>query len=259
VIRFCSLGSGSGGNALLVEVSHGSRVRRLLVDCGFGPRTLAQRLQARAGLALTDLDGLLLTHEHADHVAGVRALLARHTLTVAATRGTWLACGLDTAEPRWLPISPGSEFTLADAQIFAVPVAHDAAEPVQFVITDGDRRLGIVTDLGGYDEVMVGALDGVAALVLECNHDVEMLEHGPYPPFLKARIGGPRGHLSNRAAAGLLAALDRRRLRIVVAAHLSEVNNRPELAQQALGEVLGVAANEVDIAHFRHGLPWRTV
>jgi len=126
VIRFCSLGSGSGGNALLVEVSHGSRVRRLLVDCGFGPRTLAQRLQARAGLALTDLDGLLLTHEHADHVAGVRALLARHTLTVAATRGTWLACGLDTAEPRWLPISPGSEFTLADAQIFAVPVAHDA-------------------------------------------------------------------------------------------------------------------------------------
>jgi phosphoribosyl 1,2-cyclic phosphodiesterase len=257
VLRFCSLGSGSSGNALVVEARVGLFTTRLLVDNGF-PFAALQRRLARAGLTLPDLDAVLLTHEHADHVGGVAALLRRTSLPVYASAGTAAAAQLKRAG-RWRPLRAGVSVDLGGVAVHPFAVPHDASEPLQFVFDDGACRLGVVTDLGAPTAAVAAALGGVAALVLECNHDIELLLGGRYPPFLKQRIAGAQGHLSNAQAADLLARLDRSALRQVVAAHLSRENNRPQLARAALAAVLGCAAAEVRVADQEQGIGWTEV
>jgi phosphoribosyl 1,2-cyclic phosphodiesterase len=257
VLRFRSLGSGSSGNALVVEAHDGLSITRVLVDNGFGPRQLGQRLAA-ASLAIDDLHAVIVTHEHSDHASGVGAILKRNGIPLLASRGTASAIGLD-AGARFQCLSASATVTVGNLCIRPFAVSHDAAEPLQFVFSDGRSRLGLATDLGCAALEVQQALSGVDGLILECNHDAEMLATGGYPAFLKMRIAGDRGHLSNAQSAELLSAIDRSRLRSVVAAHVSHQNNRPEFARSALADVLGCRGEDVVVATQADGFAWQTI
>jgi len=250
-MRFASLGSGSKGNALVVQ----SGRTRVLIDCGFGPRELAARL-ARLGLTPGDLDAILVTHEHGDHVGGVARAAQRFSLDVHMSHGTCVGAGL-AGQIEVSLFDSHAAFVVGDLQIEPFPVPHDAREPTQFIVSDGRWRLGVLTDSGCVTPHMVGMLDGCDGLVLECNHDVEMLLNGSYPWALKQRVGGRFGHLDNMSAASLLGQINRLHLQHVVAAHLSEQNNTPQLARAALAGVLGCEPQEVAVADQREGFDWR--
>lgn len=249
-MRFSSLGSGSRGNALVVEAGR----TRLLVDCGFGPRNLAARLE-RIGLVPEDIDAVLVTHEHGDHVAGVAACARRYELDVFLTHGTLAAVALADVAPQ--VIDSHTPFAVGDIQVTPFPVPHDAREPVQFVFSDGCGVLGVLTDAGCVTPHMLTMLSACNALVLECNHDAGMLASGAYPAPLKRRIAGRLGHLDNAAAAGLLQRLDQRGLKHVVAAHLSQENNTPDLARRALAAALGCEPDWIGVADQDAGCHWR--
>jgi phosphoribosyl 1,2-cyclic phosphodiesterase len=251
-MRFASLGSGSKGNALLVEVN----TTRILVDCGFGLAEATRRL-ARLGVVPHDLAGIIVTHEHEDHIGGVGR---KHGVPVWLTTGTLRGLeglfdtGLDVCLIRGY-----IAFSIGDVSVEPFPVPHDAREPAQFVFSDGTRRLGVLTDAGHVTVHMQRCLNGCDALFLECNHDAEMLRVGDYPERLKARIASRFGHLDNEAAAALLAGVDQSRLQHVVAAHLSESNNRPDLARNSLASALGCAADWIAVADQQAGLDWRQI
>ncbi|MDP2144563.1 MAG: MBL fold metallo-hydrolase [Gallionella sp.] len=251
-MRFASLGSGSEGNALLVEVAG----TRLLMDCGFGLNDSIARL-ARLGIAAEQLGGILVTHEHGDHSGGVARLARKFGLPVWLTHGTRrsLSDKLSGIE-RICEIDPHQPFVIGDIEITPYPVPHDAAEPVQFVFGDGARRLGVLTDAGSSTPHIEAVLAGCDALVLECNHDSDMLMNGDYPWSLKQRVGGRFGHLNNRDAAAILSRLDRSRLQHLVAAHLSRSNNTAELAVAELVGVLGCETGWVTVATQQDGFGW---
>jgi phosphoribosyl 1,2-cyclic phosphodiesterase len=173
------------------------------------------------------------------------------------THGTARALAADASEVTI--IDSHAAFAIGDLEVQPFPVPHDAREPVQLVVTDGAARLGVLTDVGAPTRHIAAMLSGCAALVLECNYDPEMLAGGPYPPWLKARIGGPLGHLANAAAAEILAAIDRSRLQHVIAAHLSQTNNLPGLAAAALSGALGCAPDEITLADQAQGFSWRSL
>lgn len=258
MLRACSLGSGSSGNALVVEARDGTAVTRVLVDNGFNLKQLGRRLE-RAGLCLHDIDAVLVTHEHSDHVGGVVRFACKAGLTVFCSEGTARAAQLRERGVEWRELVSGVRQELGPLVIDPFEVPHDAAEPLQFVFGDGGRWLGLLTDAGAPTSVMLAALRRVDALVLECNHDERMLRTGPYAPFLKTRIAGSHGHLSNAQAAALLRELDCTRLRWVAAAHLSAQNNTRALACEALAAVLGCDSAEVAVADQDEGLDWRVV
>lgn len=254
-MRFASLGSGSKGNALLVCTAKSL----VLLDCGFGLKDSVARL-ARLGVAPEQLNGILVTHEHGDHIGGVARLARKFDLPVWLTHGTLRSQPAAFAGiPQLHEIDPHQSFAIRDMEIVPYPVPHDAAEPVQFVFGDGARRLGVLTDVGCSTPHIEAMLDGCHALVLECNHDTQMLMNGDYHYRLKQRVGGRLGHLSNQESAGLLASVDVSRLQHLIAAHLSEQNNTPELAVDALCKVLGCAAEWVGVATQQQGFAWREV
>ncbi len=254
-MRFACLGSGSRGNAWLVEAGS----TRVMLDCGFSLRETDRRL-LHLGYTGDQVDAVVLTHEHTDHARGAARFAARHGCEVWLTRGTLQALEAVGMAPKPARVMEAlTPFCVGDLELTPYPVPHDAREPVQYVLSDGRARLGVLTDAGHVTEVMRPRLDGCDALVLECNHDLTLLQQGDYPPALKARIRGPHGHLDNGAAAGLLAGLDQGRLQHVVAAHLSEKNNTPALARAALAKALGCRASEVDVANQQEGLAWRQI
>ena len=254
-MRFCSLGSGSGGNATLVEASQGITHTRLLIDAGFSLRELTRRL-ARAGCEPHELDAIFITHEHGDHVGCALALASRYRLPLITSRGTWRAIGKPEFDEALLRLARGGETVeLGDMVVRPFAVPHDAHEPLQLVLDDSNVRLGVVTDLGCAPQEVADALAGCRALLLECNHDEGMLRGGPYHPALKKRILGSHGHLSNAAAADLLSRCLHAKLNSVSAAHLSEHNNTPELARAALADVIGTRS-DIRVAHPNLGLDW---
>jgi len=252
-MRFASIGSGSEGNGLVVEAGN----TRVLIDCGFGVKDTVARL-ARVGLTPESLTAILVTHEHADHVGGVPAFAARHGIPVWLTFGTLENSGERFGGMQGIYCFDAHErFAIGDLEVCPFPVPHDAREPVQFVLTDGAHRVGVLTDIGTTTRYVEMSLSGCDALVLECNHDLAMLENGDYPLSLKQRIAGRLGHLHNEAAAEILARIDTSRLVHVIAAHLSQQNNTPELASLALAGALGCPTAWIGIASQATGFDWR--
>ena len=256
-MRFASLGSGSAGNALLVEQG----ATRLLLDCGFGLRESVMRLQ-RLGIAAEELSGILVTHEHDDHAGGVFKLAAKFRIPVWLTHGTHTMVQRHLARSYEIDmhvVDSHQPFSVGDLEVHPFPVPHDAREPVQFVFGNGAQRLGVLTDTGVSTPHIEAMLSGCDALALECNHDLDMLMNGPYARQLKQRVSSRLGHLDNHSAATLLGKLDNRRLQHIVAAHLSAQNNSPSLARQALSAALGCAADWVGIADQAMGFSWREI
>lgn len=257
MLRFRSLASGSSGNATLIEGSDGLHRTRVLVDCGLGLRQLIARL-AVEGIGPADLDGIFITHEHGDHIGCAPMLVARYGVPLWTSAGTAQYAAFAGLESALNLVRDGQVFAIGGLQLHPFTVPHDAREPLQLRCTDGDRVLGLMTDIGHVTGHALAALAGCHALVLESNHDVELLAQSRYPDFLKRRVGGQHGHLSNVQAAAALGALRHDRLNTVVAAHLSERNNRPELVSRAFAAVLGCGEADVLLAE-RHGLGWLDV
>jgi len=226
-----------------------------MLDCGFAIRETERRLQ-RAGLAPTELAGIVVTHEHQDHVGGVFKFARRHRVPVWLTFGTYQAVRHDCEGVDISFCRDGASFAIQDLLFTPYTVPHDAREPVQYVASDKRFRLGVLTDAGQATSHLIAALGGCDALVLECNHDRQMLANSSYPPSLKRRIGGDYGHLANETTAEILAALDKSRLKTVVGAHLSQQNNTPELARKALCGVVEKEGIEVMIACQAEGFDW---
>ena len=228
--RYVTLGSGSRGNATVISAG-GTRV---LLDCGFQLSETLRRLSA-VGLDAKALDAILVTHEHADHLAGVAALAEKFGLPVYMTAGTRTAFRPKPGariEVRVFTTDAGG-FDLGPLHVTPFTVPHDAREPAHFTFAHQGRKLGVLSDAGHVTPHMKAMLTGCDALMLEFNHDRHMLLHGPYPEILKRRVGGGWGHLSNGMAADFLTAMDRDRLRRLTLTHLSEKNNTPEKAREA--------------------------
>ena len=258
-MRFASLGSGSEGNALLVEEDGSERPSRVLLDCGFSLKETERRL-ARLGLGPAALSAIVVTHEHGDHISGVFKLARRYALPVFATHGTVRSSDqheIDGVDLHYCV--PGRDFAIGSLVVTPYAVPHDAREPVQYLFSNGRRRLGVLTDAGSPTAHIVERLSGCHALVLECNHDRDLLRQSNYPPSLKARIAGPYGHLANDIAAEILGRIDRSVLGVVIAAHLSRTNNSPALAQAALASVLGSSTGWVRVADQDAGWDWTAV
>lgn len=255
-MRFSSIGSGSAGNGLVVEQTS----TRLLLDCGFGLRDAEQRL-ARIHLTPDQLTGILITHEHEDHAGGVFKLAKKYRIPVWLTHGTLkMIDKLLPSEPLDLRIIDShSTFNINEIEITPFPVPHDAREPVQYVFSNGDKKLGVLTDTGCATPHIQAMLSRCHGLVLECNHDIDMLMNGSYPQSLKQRVSGRLGHLDNSTAAGILSNLDNSQLKHIVAAHLSEKNNKPELVIDALSGVLNCQRDWIEIASQETGFDWREI
>lgn len=251
-MRFASLGSGSEGNALVVEAGRS----RVLLDCGFSATETARRL-ARLDLEPAAIDAILVTHEHADHVGGVARFSRKFGIPVHLTYGTYVAVAAGGAMPEVVIIDSHTPYAVGDIEIFPYPVPHDAREPAQFVFGDGALRLGVLTDAGASTPHIEAMLSGLDALVIECNHDRDLLLGSSYPEHLKRRIAGRYGHLDNGQAAQIVTAIDHQSLQHVVAAHLSQRNNRPELACAALAGALGCAPEWIGVASQDDGFGWR--
>jgi phosphoribosyl 1,2-cyclic phosphodiesterase len=257
MLRFKSLGSGSSGNATVVQARGMGALTHLLVDCGLGIKQLDTRL-AQAGMLPEQVDAIFVTHEHGDHIGCARQFALRERIPVWMSHGTYMAIG----EPDFqglLRIARDTETIEVGAlQVRPFTVPHDAREPLQLTCTDGARRLGILTDLGHATSHVLEQLMGCASLLLECNHDPQMLAASSYPTFLKSRVGGAYGHLANEAGAQIARAVQAAGLAQVVAAHLSEQNNRPELARRALAAALGCSEADVLVADAASGSGWLT-
>ncbi|HVT33959.1 MAG TPA: MBL fold metallo-hydrolase [Nevskiaceae bacterium] len=253
MMRFASLGSGSQGNATLIECG----ATRVLVDCGFMLRDCENRLR-RLGIAPDTLSAILVTHEHHDHIGGVSRVARKYSVPVWMTAGT-RAGWLDPDVPQLRLCSPHEDFVVGELTVRPFPVPHDAREPCHFVFSDGRHRVGVLSDAGAVTPHMRACLSGLDALMLEFNHDLQMLAAGPYPPVLKARVGGNLGHLSNRQSAQLLRDIDISRLQHLVLTHISQKNNTPELAYAAASEALGSAPPWLACARQDEGFAWREV
>lgn len=253
MLRFASLGSGSKGNGALIE----SGKTRVLLDCGFTLGETERRLH-RLGCPPQSLTAILVTHEHGDHASGVGRLSRRYHLPVWLTVGTCHAMR-DTsfAQTRYINVHQALE--IQDLQITSFPVPHDAREPCQFVFSNGQHRLGILTDVGSHTPLIIQMLQRLDALMLECNYDADMLANGPYPPSLKARVAGRYGHLDNRQSTHLLGQLDLSQLQHLIGMHLSENNNLPAYAHQALCSGVNCEQDWIQLANQSDGIGWREV
>ena len=251
MLKFASLGSGSRGNATLIQAGDTC----LLLDNGFSLRELEQRL-ARLGLCPGDIDAVLVTHEHGDHIKGVGPLARKHAVPVWMTHGTWrnAPCG-DIPDLRLFGTHT-PPFRIGDIEITPFAVPHDAREPAQFTFSCRNLKLGILTDAGSFTPHVIAAISNVDALLLECNHDLQMLREGPYPLRLQQRVGGSYGHLSNDQAAQLLAEIDHGRLQHLVIGHISEKNNSPELARRALETVCETLSCRISLLRQDGGDGW---
>lgn len=254
-MRFASIGSGSAGNGLVVETGN----TRILLDCGFGLKDTLTRL-ARLDLKAESLDAIIVTHEHEDHASGAFKLAAKLGIPVCLSHGTFKMIENTLPKQHHIQLNiicSHSAFEIKDLRITPFPVPHDAREPTQFVFHSHHHKLGVLTDTGCITPHIELMLNNCDALILECNHDRQMLADGPYPESLKKRVSGKLGHLDNQSSANLLTKINTSQLQHLVAAHLSHQNNRPELVKSALAEALKCDKNWIGIADQNTGSDWR--
>ena len=252
-MRFASLGSGSRGNSLVVQQHHTT----VLIDCGFSIKEVKRRL-ANLSLDVDAISAIVVTHEHTDHISGVGALARKYQVPVYSTVGTCMASAWGEI-PSEIHVTPDQPLAIGDLELRPFPVPHDARQPCQYVVSDGDRRLGILTDTGSITPHITAQLTQCDAMVLECNHDLELLRDSDYPEHLKQRIASYYGHLSNQQAADMIRQIDVSRLKHLIAAHLSEKNNTPVLARQNLCEALSCSSDWIGIIDQQQGLNWREI
>ena len=253
-MRFKSLGSGSSGNATLVQIV-GPSACNVLIDCGFGVRQLVQRLD-RSGVLPDQLDAIFITHEHSDHTGCVQTLSKQYNIPVWMSMGTAAAMGFVNTSGLLRITSDGEVIEIKSLQLRPFTVPHDAREPLQLTCTNGTVKLGVLTDLGHATAHVLEQLQGCHALMLECNHDADLLSTSSYPNFLKMRVGGQYGHLANSQAADIAVAVLHAGLKHVVAAHLSQQNNLPELVKTSLSEALSCGSDDIIVATQDTGSPW---
>lgn len=233
-MRLCSIASGSSGNCIYV----GTDNTHLLIDAGISGKRIEAGLN-EIGLTTSDLDGILVTHEHTDHTAGLGVISRKYGIPIYATKGTLegvvSTSSLGKIDSGLFNIIKGNEaFEIEELMIKSINVSHDANEPVAYRVSYNDRSVGVCTDLGKYDDTIVEGFSGVDALLIEANHDVNMLQVGRYPYSLKQRILGDRGHLSNETCGKLLCRLLHDNLKSISLGHLSAENNMAELAYEAV-------------------------
>ncbi|MCW8890601.1 MAG: MBL fold metallo-hydrolase [Sedimenticola sp.] len=250
-MRFASLGSGSKGNATLIEAGE----TRLLLDCGFPAREVERRL-GLMGVAPESLDGILVTHEHQDHIRGVGPLARRYTIPVWITHGTYRQDRCGVLPDLRLIHNHDEPFDIGCIRVQPYPVPHDAREPVQYIFARSGRVLGVLTDAGMITPHIQEVLAGITSLLLEFNHDEVMLARGPYPPALQRRVGGRLGHLNNDQAATLLEQLDHAQLRHLVVAHVSEKNNHPDKVRESILTRLPELASRLTLTCQSEVSPW---
>ena len=255
-MQFASLGSGSRGNSTLIEADGTA----ILVDCGFSMRETERRL-LRLSREIKQVSAILVTHEHGDHVRGVASLSKKYGIPVWSSRGTAKAAKLEGLNELglWNCIDIHQNFEIDSIQIQPIPVPHDAKEPCQFIFSDGDWRIGVLTDTGSITPYIEEQYSACDAFFLEANHDKEMLANGSYPSSLKHRVAGDYGHLNNSQAKDLLNAIDISKLQYLVASHISDKNNTVALARDKMSEALDVDASWIDVADQDDGLDWRTL
>lgn len=250
-MRLCSIASGSSGNCIYV----GSDNTHLIVDAGISGRKIEDGLNS-LGLKTGEMDGILITHEHSDHVGGLGVIARRYGIPMYATKGTIEAIkgmsylGKIPGE-LFREIEADKSFMINDLKINPVRISHDAADPVAYRIGSGDRSVGVVSDLGKYNDYIVNNFSGVDALLLEANHDVNMLQVGKYPYQLKCRILGDKGHLSNESSGRLLSRLLHDDLKTVFLGHLSKENNMAELAYETVRLEILMSENRYKPEDFR--------
>lgn len=251
-MRFASLGSGSKGNATVVEAGNTS----VLVDCGFTIKETVKRL-TQLGVEPSQIDAILVTHEHADHLKGAMPFSRKFNIPVYMTAGTAKQGKVESCDALNL-FSSHQPFVVGDLQVKPVPVPHDAREPCQFVFGFNGLVLGVLTDLGSLSSHVIAEYKECDALLLEANHDLDMLARGPYPPSLKRRVSGVWGHLNNHQTMTLLEQVNQTRLKQLVLGHISEKNNSIELVQKALDEA-NCEFENVIIAEQSFGFDWVSV
>lgn len=256
-MRFASIGSGSEGNGTLVA----SEDACLLIDCGFSAREAVRRL-VNLDVEPESLSGILVTHAHGDHIKGVALLAEKFNVPVYMTWGTSLS---NAHQKRRVPaellniISPHEPFAIRGIGVEPVAVPHDCREPVQFAFRSQGKKLGVLSDAGAVTPHMTRAYQDCDGLLLECNHDTEMLQNGPYPPSLKRRVAGQFGHLNNEQAASLLADIYWDGLQHLVMTHLSQKNNHPEKARDALVAAINCDHNWIKVASQSEGIDWHEI
>lgn len=249
-MRFCSIGSGSKGNGTLIQKGDTC----ILIDNGFTLKDVENRL-AQKGLTPLDLSAMLVTHEHGDHIKGVGPLARKYRIPVYLSYGTAQHDGLGQI-PSCQLFDSHESFEIGSLKVTPVVVPHDAREPTQYVVSDGQFRVGVLTDLGSLTPHILSEYQHCHGLLLETNHDVHMLRNGPYPPKLKARVAGPLGHLSNDQAVQFLNSVPTEQLRYVIATHISEQNNDSELAISMLADTLGRDRSSIILADQQIGFEW---
>lgn len=247
-MQFGTIASGSSGNCLYA----GNGKNHLLIDAGISGKRVCQGL-ASFGIAPEQIDGVMVTHEHVDHISGLGVLLRKYHFPVYATEGT--IRGIQSTKSLGkLPdglfreIKPGESFNIGNIEIESFRISHDANEPVSYVLKEDKQQLGLVTDLGYYDEHIIEHLKDSDVLYVEANHDIRMVQVGPYPYYLKQRILGNKGHLCNEMAGKLVKELTHQRLKKVILGHLSKENNYPELALETVRQEAGLSGEDIIVA-----------
>ena len=249
-MELCSISSGSSGNCIYV----GTEKSHILIDAGISGKRIEEGLNS-IDRKTADIEGILVTHEHIDHIAGLGVLARRYDIPLYATAGTIEAImevkslgKIDTA--LFCIVDPGEKFTIGDMTIEPIAISHDAADPVAYRVEQGNKAAAVMTDLGYYDERIVQKLKNLDVLLLEANHDVRMLQLGPYPYPLKQRILGNRGHLSNENCGRLLSEVLHDNFKTAVLGHLSKENNYPDLAYETVRVEVDLSDNPYRAADF---------
>jgi len=242
-MKLCSIASGSSGNCIFA----GSDTTSLLIDTGISGKRIEEGL-CEIGHTTREVDGILITHEHSDHISGLGVVARRYGIPIYATQGTRKAI-LNSKSVGEIPtelfvdIWPDADFVIGDITVSPISISHDAAQPTAYRVRQGRKTMAVMTDLGRFDSYIIENLQNVDLILLEANHDVHMLQAGTYPYYLKQRILGERGHLSNELSGQLLSQVLHDNLKTVILGHLSKENNYEQLAYETVRLEIDLADN----------------